>query len=64
MDFRRLLQGDPLPWRAEGGMMNTEQWFEFLNKLTDEELERVFVGMTVKVIVSRGKIVRVVNNAI
>ena len=44
--------------------MNTEQWFEFLNKLTDEELERVFVGMTVKVIVSRGKIVRVVNNAI
>lgn len=43
--------------------MNTEQWFKYLNSLTDEELERTFVGMNVKVVMQAGKIVRVINSA-
>lgn len=63
MDVSRLLQGSPVLGRTEGGVMNTEQWFKYLNSLTEEELERAFVGMNVKVVMQAGKIVRVVNSA-
>jgi len=43
--------------------MNTEKWFEYLNNLSEEELERTFSGMNVKLVVQDGKIIRVVNSA-
>ena len=43
--------------------MNTEKWFEYLNNLSEEELERTFLGMNVKLVVQDGKIIRVVNSA-
>jgi len=63
MDVSRLLQGSPVLGRTERGVMNTEQWFKYLNSLTDEELERAFVGMNVKVVMQAGKIVKVINSA-
>lgn len=43
--------------------MNTGKWFEYLNNLSEEELERTFVGMNVKLVKEAGKIVRVINSA-
>ena len=63
MDVSRLLQGSPVLGRTERGVMNTEQWFAYLNNLTDEELERAFVGMNVKLVMQAGKIVKVINSA-
>ena len=63
MDAERLFHGLPFLRRQRGGAMNTEQWFAYLNNLTDEELERAFVGMNVKVVMQAGKIVKVINSA-
>lgn len=44
--------------------MNAEKWLEYLNTLTDEQLEEVFVGMTVRVIKNKGRIIKVLFNAV
>ena len=44
--------------------MSTEKWFEFLNSLTDEQLEEIFAGMTVRIIKNKGRIVRVNYHAL
>ena len=44
--------------------MDTKTWLDFLNGLSEEELEQVFVGMAVRLLTKGGKIVRVINNAL
>lgn len=44
--------------------MTHEAWIAYLNALSDEELEGLFVGMTVKIVKNRGRIIKVLFNAV
>lgn len=44
--------------------MSTEKWFEYLNTLTDEQLEALFTGLTVRILKKDGRIVRVIYYAL
>ena len=44
--------------------MTHEAWIAYLNTLTDEQLEEVFVGMTVRVVKNKGRIIKVLFNAV
>lgn len=63
MDAERVFHNLSLFRGQRGAGMNTEKWFEYLNNLSEEELERTFLGMNVKLVVQDGKIIRVVNSA-
>ena len=63
MDTERVFHNLSLFRGQRGAGMNTEKWFEYLNNLSEEELERTFVGMNVKVVMQAGKIVKVINSA-
>lgn len=39
--------------------MSTDEWLEFLNSLTDEQLEALFTGLSVRLLKKDGRIVRV-----
>ena len=39
--------------------MTHDEWLEKLNGMSDEELDELFCGMTVRLLVYRGRIVRV-----
>lgn len=44
--------------------MSTEEWLEFLNSLTDEQLEALFTGLSVTILKKDGRIVRVNYHAL
>ncbi len=44
--------------------MSAEEWLEFLNSLTDEQLEALFTGLSVRILKKDGRIVRVNYHAI
>lgn len=44
--------------------MNYEKWMELLNSKTEEELEEMFVGMSVRIVTYHGRIVGVYSNAL
>ena len=39
--------------------MSAEEWLEMLNNLSEQELEELFTGIAVRLLVNRGRIVRV-----